>query len=266
MSITFVGSFASEPIAISKDDIAFCFENSKFSRVKINFKRLVAQMDNIEVYTASNAYMPILRTWKAIGVSSGGMILPGASFDTSQISDAGIIIRQKAYGFRPALDIVVTGTPEPAWQQFTSRRPSAAEQQTTWDFSIVPDMDEPFMTLNPGECLFVKMHCGSNTNTLTTGGMFFIQGVWEEDDSADAGYTISGQVTLSSSPVAGAKVILLTDLDADMSDPKVKVKTTDGSGNWSETLASDVKASAFVQHENSGTMYTDEGKPFLDKP
>jgi hypothetical protein len=88
---------------------------------------------------------------------------------------------------------------------------------------------------------------------------------WEEDQT-DAGYEVGGKVTLSGSPVTGARVLLVTDSATAMANPVVQPLTTDGSGEFSRTLASGVKAAVFVQHEAGGTKYTDEGKPFIEKP
>lgn len=265
MAITFTGTIATDRMNIVNNDIAFVIDNTKRSRKKINVLRLIAQMENLDLGNGTGFYMAMLKTYKVTGISSGGIILTKNSFDTQDSSDDGIIVRSRILGDSPNMDIAVTGTPTFLWQQFTSRKTTAVEQHTTWDFSLIPNIPSPSPVLYPGECLFVRMAQGSSTGTQSPGGLFFIEGVFEEEDF-DAGYTLSGTVANSSVPVVGAKVVLVTDLDADLPDPSIEVINSDASGNWSKILASDVKASAFVQHQNGGTMYTDEGKPYLEKP
>jgi len=268
MAISFSGTCVTPPIVMENGKKCFVMENSAFSRVAVNITRLVAQMENLELMTGSNAYMPFLRTRKLTGIASGGIELPKASFDTALNSDDGVRIRALISGIDPALSLNVTGTPETVWSHFTSRRTTGVEQQQTEDISLLPLLVEnsPFFKLLPGEALYVEMLQGSATGTLATGGLIYIQAVWDEDNSYDAGYTVSGQVTLNSSPVEGAKVFVLTDLTVAMTDPKVKVKVTASGGTWSEDLASGVKAAAFVQYDSGGDKYTDEGKPYLEKP
>jgi hypothetical protein len=129
------------------------------------------------------------------------------------------------------------------------------------DLCVIKRQSGQHLYLDPGEALVVTW-----TNaTQPVGGYAIFNAAWEED-TTDAGYTISGNVTLSSAAVSGAKVILVTDIDRDMPAPQVEVITTGAPGTWSKTLASGVKADAFVQYRNGETLYTDEGKPYLAKP
>lgn len=268
MAISFVGSCVTPPIPPYRGLLALAVENSAFSRVAVRIRRLVAQMENLELITTSGAYMPILRTFRQTGVASGGIELAKTAFDSQLASDAGVRILARVDGIGPSHNLAVTGSPVGAWSHFTARRPTGVEQQLAEDISLLPILVEnsPYWILYPGEVLTVQMLQGSATMTLGAGGLFYTQMVWEEEDSFDVGYTISGEVTLDSAPVVGAKVFVLTDLTIDMTDPKLKIKITGAGGAWSETLASGVKAAAFVQHKEGANKYTDEGKPYLEKP
>jgi hypothetical protein len=245
--------------------VIFVLENSAFSRVKINVKRIVAQTDNISLVTGAGGVMPILRASRRTCTSSGGVLATKAPFDTNKTSNEGVYVRfSTQLTTDDAHDLAVTDTSEPtSWQQFTSRMVTAAEQHTSWDNSILTSLiTTQNWVLYPGQCLVVD----SVETTVSGGGTIFVQIVWEEDDSYDAGYTVSGVVNLDGSPVSGATVFLLQDLTTGMSAPILDVLTTNGSGQWSKTLASGVKAAAFVQHKNGSIMYTDHGKPYLEKP
>jgi hypothetical protein len=151
------------------------------------------------------------------------------------------------------------------WQQFTARHATAVEQHYTEDFLQIPGLaagGDGFL-LRVGEALVIE--CISGTSLATTSGIAFFQMVWEEDQT-DAGYTLGGKVTLSSANVAGAKVHVLTAADQDMTDAQLQTLTTNGTGDYSTTLSSATKASVFVQHRDGPTLYTDEGKPFIEAP
>jgi hypothetical protein len=89
--------------------------------------------------------------------------------------------------------------------------------------------------------------------------------MWEEDQT-DAGFTLGGKVTLSAANVAGARVHVLTAPATDMVGAQLETLVTNGTGDYSKTLATGVKAAVFVQHEAGGIKYTDEGKPFIEGP
>lgn len=148
----------------------------------------------------------------------------------------------------------------PVWEQFTNRQASAVEQAISWDNSCVSKLSlgRDFV-LNIGEALIIEQQAA-----LPTGGAAFFEIAWEED-RIDAGYVVGGSVGLSGSPVNGAKVLLVTASDNAMPSPEVETLITGAPGTFSKTLASGVKAAVFVQHENGGTKYTDEGKPFIEK-
>jgi len=130
------------------------------------------------------------------------------------------------------------------------------------DFRQVPGYsDTEPIRLRPGEAIVVECVYG----TQPTAGVAFFQALWSEDQT-DAGYTLGGKVTLSSADVAGAKVHVLTAATADMAGAQLQTLTTNGTGDYSTVLASAVKASVFVQHQDGPTFYTDEGKPFIEAP
>ena len=116
-------------------------------------------------------------------------------------------------------------------------------------------------TLLPGQALVVSCEHG----VQPVGGSIIFNIAWEEDEY-DVGYDVSGTVTLEAAPVTGASVIMVTDSDSALPNPEVEILSTDGSGAYTKKLASGIKASVFVQHDISGTLYTDEGKPYIEKP
>lgn len=81
---------------------------------------------------------------------------------------------------------------------------------------------------------------------------------------AIATYAISGTVTLSGSPVDGAKVMVLEADDTSLTNAHLyQVVTTAGGGLWASTIRTGKVGAAFVQYENGGTYYTAPGSPFL---
>jgi hypothetical protein len=228
--------------------------------------RMVCQMDNNEnaTGTTANTVMPIIRARRcaAVDVSGGVLITTRTPWDTTINSpDEGLEIRYDpgAYG-GPYTAITAANRGAPVWQQFTMRNATLAEQVYTVDNRVIPEFAlSGDGYLAPGEALIVEQVAG-----LPTGGTLWLQLMWEEDQ-VDAGYVVGGTVNLSGSPVTGAKVLLVTDSNANMTSPKVETLTTGAPGTFSKTLASNVKASVFVQHDASGTKYTDEGKPFIEK-
>jgi len=267
MPITWRGSTVTPYMFAGDNAYFFAFVNSFRSRCNVRILRMVAQMDNLDTATASTtgAIVPLLRVVRCSAANvSGGMSVAArpALSTTLNAPDAGVLVL-----FSPMLcgdpSSVLTVTPgDTLWQQFTSRMVSASGQLLALDFSTLPGLVAASdFILRPGEAIATRLL----NATIPTGGTVFVQAAWEEDQ-VDAGYSISGTVTLGGSGVTGAKVILLTDSNKDMPNPQVEVITTPAGGAWSKTLASGVKSSAFVQHDTGTDKYTDEGKPYLEKP
>jgi hypothetical protein len=245
----------------------FAIVNTFRSRCTVNVLRLVCQFDVDEAPTSNttNRIMPIMRTRRvaAANVSGGLRIAARPAWDTAIGSaDPGVEVLCDPGAFGgPDTAITIASPGGPLWQQFTARQASAVEQFQSYDNRCVPELTAGVdLVLRVGEALVIEQAA-----RIPTGGAAWFEIAWEEDQT-DAGYTVGGTVTLDGDPVSGARVLLVTDSATGMATPVVEPLTTDGSGAFSRTLASGVKAAAFVQHEDGGTQYTDEGTPFLEKP
>jgi hypothetical protein len=247
------------------NDFIFAICNCNRSRSKINMIRLMSQSDSAEISTTENHTMPLLKTYRALTENvTGGIILNRRPpWDTAiNDPDPGVVIRWSGGFDNPTgSDILVSGQTGPAWQNYTQRACTTAEQRRSIDNSLLSRLTsvEDFV-LQPGEALVVQW-----VSNVPVGGVTWIGIAWEEEE-VDTGYTISGTVNLDGNPVSGAKVLVVTDLDRDLPNPQLEVLTTGGPGTWSKTLPSAVKASVFVQARDGSDLYTDEGKPYIEKP
>lgn len=269
MALTWRGSAVSPYIEavppLNGNVVSFAIVNTFRSRAKINILRAIMQIDpgNSPAGSTSNRVMPIIRARRcaASDVSGGIEIKTRGPFDTTlNVPDPGVkILYSPGSMGTPETMIQAANRGTPLWEQFTSRTVSEAEQRTTWDNTCVPGLaaSKDFV-INIGEAVIFEQ-----ASALPTGGYTFFQALWEED-TTDAGYTIGGSVSLSGSPVNGAKVLLVTDSNADLPSPELEILTTGVPGTFSKIVASGVKASVFVQHQNGGTKYTDEGKPYIE--
>jgi hypothetical protein len=267
MAVTWRGSTVTPPIAGGADngEYVFALVNTFRSRRRVNVLRFVAMGDSAEISTTAGHIMPLLKTWRcaASAVDGGVSIAKRPAWDTTiNDPDPAIRLLYSGWATSEANRITVSAVQGPAWEQFIQRAATTVEQRRTLDNSMLSRLTAvDDFSVNPGQALVVSWHFGAQP----TGGVVFLNLAWEEDE-IDAGYTLGGTVTLSGSPVTGAKVHVLTDADRDMPAPEVQQHTTDGSGNWSTTLATGVKAAAFVQHRDGATLYTDEGKPYVEGP
>lgn len=271
MALSWMGSTVTPMIqampALNGKVVMLAIVNTFRSRVNVNILRTVCQADNAEAPTGNTAgrVMPIIRTRRcpSTSISGGVEVKARPAWDTTlNAPDAGVkvLFDPGAFGGPDTAIVAVTGISDPFWQQFTMRRASDAEQVLTWDNFCVPAMAESkALILKPGEAFIFEQQ-----DALPTGGSVFFDIAWEED-TVDAGYVVGGTVNLSGSPVSGAKVLLVTDSATSMPAPTVEVLTTGAPGTFSKTVASGVKAAVFVQHENGGTKYTDEGNPYIEK-
>jgi len=267
MPVDFRGSTVTPPINCPPDsgEYVFALVNTIRSRHKINVLRFVSVGDSVEISTTAGHIMPLLKTWRcSCGQISGGVeIIKRPAWDTTIDSpDPAVKLLYSGYGVSESNRISVASRTGPAWQQFMQRGATTVEQRRSQDSSMLSRLTavEDFSLL-PGQALVVSWEHG----TQPVGGSVFFNIAWEED-SYDAGYTISGEVTLNSVAVSGAKVLVVTDTDRDLPSPELEIITTGAPGTWSKTLASGVKASVFVQSRDGETLYTDEGKPYLKKP
>lgn len=263
MAITFRGSVATGVMTVDSGTVALAIECTPYAKVRVDILGIMAQLDSLVAVAATGRISPLFRVQKVTGVTSGGLLLTGiGAFDTSLTHDTGVIVRQSlGRNGGSGSDISYTGTPSNVKAYFSTHNTSIYGQMLPLPccntFSLP---SSAHLYLNPGESLLVTWLDGTNP----VGGEAFFTVAWEEY-SLGTEYSLSGQVTISGTGVSGAKVILVTDTNRDMPTPQVEVVSTDGSGNWSKTLASGIKADAFVQYRSGETLYTAEGKPYLTK-
>jgi hypothetical protein len=271
MAVTWRGSTVTPQIqampANNSNVVTFAVVNTFRSRANVDILRLICQYDVTEAPTTNNAnrVMPIIRARRcaAADVSGGVAITARPAWDTALNSpDPGvkILFDPGAFG-GPDTAITAANRGGATWQQYTARQATQVEQFQSADNFCMPALAATFdIILVPGEAMIFEQ-----VAALPTGGVSWFQIAWEEDQ-VDAGYVVGGTVNLSGSPVTGAKVLLVTDSATNMPAPEIETFTTGAPGTYSKTLASNVKAAVFVQHESGGTKYSDEGKPFIEKP
>jgi len=267
MPVDFRGSTVTPPINCPPDsgEYVFALVNTIRSRHKVNVLRFISVGDSVELSTTAGHVMPLLKTWRCnCGQISGGVSIDKRPpWDTAiNAPDPAVKLLYSGYGVSEANRISVVSRTGPAWQQFMQRGATTVEQRRSLDNSMLSRLTavEDFSLL-PGQALVVSWEHG----TQPVGGAVFFNIAWEEDEY-DVGYDVSGTVTLEAAPVTGASVIMVTDSDGALPNPEVEILSTDGSGAYTKKLASGIKASVFVQHNISGTLYTDEGKPYIEKP
>jgi hypothetical protein len=259
MAITFIGAVKS-PVTIGNDSTLqniFTIENGIASRVNLNIRRLLFQNDSILTMTT---VMPLVKTSRATAIS-GGVILEKNKFDTTQSPDANVIFRSQI--FESARIAATPGTV--VWQQYPNRMHTGVEQQYSENQNLLPrmvaDSGREFK-IRPGESLLSQVVSPAVTTNAALKDNWFVECVWEEDSIST--FTISGTVTLNSSPVTGAQVTVIQADDVNMTNPiLVGVYTTPAGGAWSATILSGHVGFAYVQYNNGGTYYTAPGSPYL---
>lgn len=261
MAVTFVGT-ARSLVAFGNDSTAqnlFTIENGASSYVNLNIRRLLMQNDAIAVLTA---VMPIVKVSRATAIS-GGVIVEKTPFDTTYSSDSNVV-------FRAQLEesARITATPgDTVWQQYSVRMHTAVEQQQGIDNNLLPllvaDSGSEFV-LRPGEALLARVVAAAGTSNAITTNNWFVECVFEEDEIAT--FAISGTVTLNSSPVSGANVMVIEADDEQMTNAFLReVITTGAGGTWASSIRTGKVGAAFVQYTTGGTYYTAPGSPFLEE-
>ena len=116
--------------------------------------------------------------------------------------------------------------------------------------------------MRPGESLLCQVVGATTASNARLANNWWVQAEWEEDPIAT--FAISGTVTLSGSPVSGAKVMVLEADDTAMTNAVlVEVVTTAAGGTWASSIKTGKVGAAFVQYTNGGTYYTAPGSPYL---
>lgn len=262
MAITFRGGVTS-PVIMGNDattQTLFCVENGIASRVNILVRELDLDLDNI---AALAAVMPLIKTSRGISIS-GGITLAKGSMDTTLTSDPAVVFRSAMGETAP-----ITATPGTViCQQFLQRMHTAAEQSVVLQNGSgttclpYPIADKDFV-LRPGESLIVQLVGAATTSNAAISNYFHAACVWEED--AIATFAISGTVTLSAAPVAGAIVTVVEADDTSMTNAVLRETiVTPAGGTWASTIRTGKVGAAFVQYETGGTKYTAPGSPYLE--
>lgn len=233
----------------------FALENHIGSRVDVNVRRLTVQNDPL---TALASVMPQVKVSRGVNIS-GGILLDKAKLRTTETSDPFVKIRS-ALGEGSPITATQGNT---VWQQYTSRLHTAVEQVIASDDPLLPRLVDTFdFKLKPGESLLATVISATAASNPALSHNWLVDCIWEED--AKATFAISGTVTLSGSPVAGAIVSVIEADDVSMTNPVlIKTIVTGAGGTWAADILTGKVGAAFVQYESGGTKYTAPGSPYL---
>jgi hypothetical protein len=192
---------------------------------------------------------------------TGGIALAKCAFDTSQNSNVGVTVRAAIASGSPLT--AVCGNTD--YEQFTCRMHTAVEQVIVPDVNCLPSLiqnEADRYVIAPGETLLVCVEGATVASNTAIANNWFVQCVWEEESIGT--FAISGTVTLSGSPVNGAKVMVLEASDKSAADAVlVEVVTTNALGQWASSIKAGRYGLAVVQYESGGLYYTAPGSPFL---
>ncbi len=260
MAVSFTGG-VQVPAIIGNDATTqhlFSLENAIGSRVNIDVRRLVVQNDPV---AALASVMPVVKISRGTSISCG-VLLDKAKFLTTQTSDAFVRVRSAMGEGAP-----ITATPGTTiWQQYVGRVHTAAEQVLGSGESLAPvlvEEDSFDLKLRPGESLLATVVGATAASNAALANNWLIDCTWEEDEIAT--FAISGTVTLSGSPVAGARVIVMESDDIAGTNMFLRETIVTGAGGtWASSILTGKVGAAFVQYETGGTLYTAPGSPYLE--
>lgn len=254
-----MGHVTSQSLSIIANDATeqnlFVIENPIGSRVYVYIKDLDYEVDAVGVLTAVS---PLIKVSRATNVS-GGVILPKTSFLTTETPDSFVRCRTQN---NEASRITATQG-DTIWQVFRHRTHTAVEQINSNVNNILPTLIEvEDFVLRPGEALLVKLVAAAGTSNAATSYFTTVQCSFNE--VAFSTFAISGTVTLSGSPVSGARVMVIEADDELMTNAILReVITTPAGGTWASSIKTGKVGAAFVQYKNGGTYYTANGSPYL---
>lgn len=259
MAISFVGG-VQVPISLGKDALVqnlFTLSNKIGSRVDVNVRRLLIEVDPV---TALTSVMPQVKVCRATAIS-GGIILDKGKLNTAQTSSEFVEFRSTLAEGAP-----ITATAgDTVWQQYTSRMHTLAEQVLTAQNSVLPALVEDSgkeFKLRPGESLLVYIVGSAVTSNPAIGNNWCVNCAWEEDEKST--FAISGTVTLSAVPVAGARVIVMESDDVAGTNMFLRETIVTGAGGtWASSITTGKVGAAFVQYKSGATYYTAPGSPYL---
>lgn len=259
MAVTFLGT-ARSIVTFGNDATTqnlFTIENGVASYVDVNIRRLMLQNDAIALLTA---VMPIVKSSRATSIS-GGFTLDKTAFDTTLTSDSNVV-------FRAQIDdsARITATPgDTIWQQYSGRLHTAAEQQQGIDNNMLPllvaDTGKEFV-LHPGQSLLCQVVASAGTSNAIGTNNWFIECVFEEVSLST--FAISGTVTLSGTPQAGAIVTVMEADDLDGTNIFLRdIIVTPAGGTWNSTIRTGKVGFVSYQYRNGGTYYNALNSPYL---
>jgi hypothetical protein len=234
-------------------------ENGIASRVNVIVRALAIQTDSL---VALAAVLPLVTTARASAID-GGITLSKGAFTTTQTSDPAVSFRSALFEGAP-----ITATPgDRLWQLFCTRAHTAVEQLLNRappdDLGCLPELAaQRSVVLRPGQNLLVRLVGAVGTSNAALRNNAHLTCAWEEDEIAT--FAISGTVTLSGTPVAGAIVTILEADDALMTNAVLRqVITTGAGGTWASSIRAGKVGAAFVQYKSGATYYTAPGSPYL---
>lgn len=259
MAVTFTGG-VQVPIVFGNDATTqnlLTIEDQIGSRVDVHVRRLAIQMNPI---TALTSVMPQVKVARATSIS-GGVLLDKSKFDTTKTSDPFVVVRS-AMGEGCAIAATAGDT---VWQQYVSRLHTAVEQVLGNDENLLPALvanNGSEFVLHPGESLLARVVGSAVASNPATGNNWSAGIIIEENELST--FAISGTVTLSGSPVSGARVMVMEADDTAGTNMFLReVLTTGAGGTWSSSILTGKVGSAFVQYTSGGTYYTAPGSPYL---
>lgn len=260
MAVSFLGG-VQVPIALGNDATTqnlFTLENGIGSRVDVNVRRLVVQNDTLAALTS---VMPQVKAARATSIS-GGIILDKSKFNTLQTSSAFVNIRTPLAEGSP----ITANAGDTIWQQYVGRLHTAVEQVIGSDENSLPVLIADTgkeLKLRPGESLLVRVVGATTASNAALTNNWSVSVVWEEDEKST--FAISGTVTLSAVPVAGARVIVMESDDIAGTNMFLRETIVTGAGGtWASSILTGKVGAAFVQYESGGTLYTAPGSPYLE--
>ncbi len=258
MAISFIGSIPSAT-TIGNDSTTqnLCTITNKIgSRVNIIIRRATAKIDTLAALTS---VMPQVKLRRATSIS-GGAILSKTAWQTTQSSSDSVEIRTAIIDGQP-----ITATAgNIIWQQYCSRMHTIVEQVIAPDNNILPLLVENHdFIIRPGESILVQVVGASVASNAALSSNWFTEFMWEEDEIAT--FAISGTVTLSAVPVAGA-IVTVVEADDELMTNQVLVEkiVTGAGGTWASTIKTGKVGAAFVQYKSGATYYTAPGSPYLE--
>lgn len=259
MAITFKGSIPAPFHTYGNDATTqnlFVITNKVGSRVNVIVRRATVQVDTVAVLTS---VMPIVRTHRATSIS-GGIILDKTKWLTTESSSDSVEIRCSILDGFP----ITANAGDTVWQQYCGRMHTVVEQVLAPDNNILPILvDTHDFIIRPGESLLFRVVGATTASNAALTNNWWIECMWEED--ALSTFAISGTVTLSGSPVSGARVVVVEADDQLMTNAVlVEIITTPAGGTWASSIKTGKVGAAFVQYTSGGTYYTAYGSPYLE--